>query len=68
VVVVCDIPTSSRIDWRIYCTEEELRALKSKHINLLEYPNHEDISHIGLTVCDIAQWMMKRIQELGMKL
>jgi hypothetical protein len=25
-----------------------------KHINLQEYPNHKDISHIGLVVCDSA--------------
>jgi hypothetical protein len=53
-VDVCDVPTSSRIDWRLYYTEEELRALKSKHMNLLEYPNHKDISHIGSAVCDSA--------------
>jgi hypothetical protein len=53
VVDVCDVPTSSRIDWRLYYTEE-LRALKSKYINLFEYPNHKDISHIGSIVCDSA--------------
>jgi hypothetical protein len=31
-----------------------LRALKSKHINLLEYPNPKDISHIGSAVCESA--------------
>jgi hypothetical protein len=36
----------------LYYTEEELRTLKSKHINLLEYPHHKDISHIGSTICD----------------
>jgi hypothetical protein len=28
--------------------------LKSKHINLQEYPNHKDISHIGSVVSDSA--------------
>ena len=51
---MCDVPTSSRIDWRLYYTEEELRALKSKHINLFEYPKHKDISHIESAVCDSA--------------
>jgi hypothetical protein len=23
-----------------------------KHINLQDYPNHKDISHIGSTICD----------------
>jgi hypothetical protein len=27
-------------------------TLKLKHVNLQEYPNHKDISHIGLAVCD----------------
>jgi hypothetical protein len=54
VVVVCDVPTSSRIDWRIYYPEVKLRALKLKHINLLEYRNHKDISHIGSAVCESA--------------
>jgi hypothetical protein len=49
---VCDVPISSRIDWRLYYTNKELRALKSKHVNLEEYPNHKDISHIVLAVCD----------------
>jgi hypothetical protein len=53
-VDVCDVPTSSRIDWRLYYADEELRALNSKHINLQEYPNHKDINHIGSTVCDSA--------------
>jgi hypothetical protein len=51
-VTLCDVPTSSRIDWGSYYTDEELRALKLKHINLQDYPNHKDISHIGSTVCD----------------
>jgi hypothetical protein len=54
VTVVCDVPTSSCIDWRLYYTDEELRVLKSKHINLDEYPNHKDISRIGSAVCDSA--------------
>jgi hypothetical protein len=53
-VVVCDVPTSSHIDWRLYHTEEELRVLKSKHMNLHQYLNHKDISHIGSAVCDNA--------------
>jgi hypothetical protein len=31
-VALCDVPASSRIDWRLYYTNEELRALKLKHI------------------------------------
>jgi hypothetical protein len=27
-------------------------ALKLKQINLEDYLNHKDISHIGLTICD----------------
>jgi hypothetical protein len=38
----------------LYYTKEELRILKLKHINLLEYPNHKEISHIGSVVCDSA--------------
>jgi hypothetical protein len=45
-VGLCDIPTSSCIDWRPYYTDEELRTLKLKHINFQGYPNHKDISHI----------------------
>jgi hypothetical protein len=48
----CGVPTSSRIDWSSYYTYEELRALKLKLINLQDYPNHKNISHIELTVCD----------------
>jgi hypothetical protein len=51
---VCDVPTWSRIDWRLYYTDEELVALKSKYINLEEYLNHKGISHIGPVVCDSA--------------
>jgi hypothetical protein len=46
VLGLCDVPTSSRIDWRPYYTDEELRTLKLKHINFQGYPNHKDISHI----------------------
>jgi hypothetical protein len=44
----------SRIDWRLYYTDKELRALKLKHINLQECPNHKNISHIGSAVYDSA--------------
>jgi hypothetical protein len=54
VVTLCDVPTSSYIDWGSYYTDEELRTLKLKHINLQNYPNHKDISHIGSVVCDSA--------------
>jgi hypothetical protein len=53
-VHVCDVPTCSRIGWTLYYTEEELRALKLKHSNLREFPNHKDISRIGSVVCDSA--------------
>jgi hypothetical protein len=53
-VTLCDVPTSSHIDWGSYYTDEELRALKLKHINLQDYPNHKDISHIGSVICDSA--------------
>jgi hypothetical protein len=53
-VTLCDVPTSSYIDWGSYYIDEDLRALKLKHINLQSYPNHKDISHIGSTVCDSA--------------
>jgi hypothetical protein len=48
----CDVPISSRIDWSSYYTEEELRALKLKLINLSDYPNHKGISHIESAICD----------------
>jgi hypothetical protein len=54
VFTLCDVPTSSCIDWSSYYTDKELRALKFKHINLQDYLNHKDISHIGSTVCDSA--------------
>jgi hypothetical protein len=50
----CDVPTSSRIDWSSYYIEEELRVLKSNLINLQDYPNNKDISHIESAVCDSA--------------
>jgi hypothetical protein len=53
-VSLCDIPTSSRIDWGSYYTDEVLMTLKLKHISLKDYPSHNDISHIGSVVCDSA--------------
>jgi hypothetical protein len=50
----CDVPTSSRIDWSSYYTEEELRALKMKLINLQDYPSNKDISHVEFAICDSA--------------
>jgi hypothetical protein len=50
----CDVPASSRIDWSSYFTEEELRALKVKLINLQDYPNNKDISHIESIIYDSA--------------
>jgi hypothetical protein len=54
VAAQCDVSTSSRIDWSSYYTEEELRVLKAKLINLQDYPNNKDISHIEYAVCDSA--------------
>jgi hypothetical protein len=54
VVTLCDVPTSCCFDWGSYYIDEELRALKLKHINLQDYLNHKDISHIGSAVCDSA--------------
>jgi hypothetical protein len=52
---LCDILTSSRIDWSSYYTDEELMALQLKLIiNLQDYPSQNDISHIELVVCDNA--------------
>jgi hypothetical protein len=31
-----------------------LRALKLMHINLQDYSNHKDVSHIGSAICDNA--------------
>jgi hypothetical protein len=50
----CDVPTSSRIDCSSYYTEEELRALNAKLINLQDYLNNKDISHVESVVCDSA--------------
>jgi hypothetical protein len=50
----CDVLTSSRINWSSYYTEEELRPFKVKLINLQDYPNHKDISHIESAICDSA--------------
>jgi hypothetical protein len=47
-----DVSTSSRIDWGSYYTDEELRALKLKHIPLQDYPNQKDVSQIGSALCD----------------
>jgi hypothetical protein len=47
-----DVPTSSRIDWGSYYTDEELRALKLKHITLQNYLNHKDVSQIESVLCD----------------
>jgi hypothetical protein len=44
--------TCSRINWSSYYSEEELRALKVKLINLQDYPNNKDISHIESVVCN----------------
>jgi Leucine-rich repeat (LRR) protein len=53
-VTLCDVPTSSCIDWSSYYTDEELMTLKLKHINLQDYLNNNDISHNGSAVCDSA--------------
>jgi hypothetical protein len=53
-VTLCDFLTSNRIDCSSYYTDEELRALKLKHISLQDYPNHKDVIHIGLVICDNA--------------
>jgi hypothetical protein len=41
VAAQCDVPISSRIDWSSYFTEEGLRALKMKLINLQDPPSHD---------------------------
>jgi hypothetical protein len=51
-VTPVDVLTSSCIDWGSYCTDEELRALKLKHITLEDYPNHKNVSQIGSALCD----------------
>jgi hypothetical protein len=50
----CDVPTSSRIDWSSHYTKEELKVLKVKLINLQDYTNHKDRSHIESAICDSA--------------
>jgi hypothetical protein len=50
----CDVPTSSRTDWSSYYTKEELMAMKVKLINLQDYLNNKDISHIEYVICDSA--------------
>jgi hypothetical protein len=44
--------TCSHINWSSYYSEEELMTLKAKLINLQDYPNNKDISHIEFVVCD----------------
>jgi hypothetical protein len=46
--------TCSRVNWSSYYSEEELRAWKARLINLQDYPNNKDISHIESVVCDSA--------------
>jgi hypothetical protein len=53
-VALCDILTSSCNDWGSYYIDGELRVLKLELINLQDYPNQKDISHIGSVVCDSA--------------
>jgi hypothetical protein len=67
----CDVPTSSRIDWSSYYTDEKLRALKLKLINLQDYSNHKDISHIESAICDSAivnDECIPRVQEEVIKM
>jgi hypothetical protein len=69
-VISVDVPTSSRIDWGSYYTDEELRALKLKHITLEDYLNHKDMSQIGSALCDSAvvdDEGNPRVQEEGIK-
>jgi hypothetical protein len=53
-VTPCNVPTSSRIDWSSYYINKELSALKLKLINLQDYLNHKNISHIESVACDNA--------------
>jgi hypothetical protein len=46
--------TCSCINWSSYYSEEKLRALKAKLINLQDYLNNKDRSHIESAVCDSA--------------
>jgi hypothetical protein len=69
-VTLVDVPTSSRIDWGLYYTDEELKALKLKHITLEDYPNHKDVSQIGSALCDSVVVDDKgnlRVQEEAIK-
>jgi hypothetical protein len=52
--IPCDVPTSSLIDWSSYYIDKELRALKLKLINLQDYLNHKDLSHIESAICNSA--------------
>jgi hypothetical protein len=47
--------TCSRINWSSYYSKEELRALKVKLINLQDYPNNKDISHIESAVIVVTK-------------
>jgi hypothetical protein len=51
-VTPVDVPTSSHINWGPYYINEELRALKWKHITLEDYLNHKYVSQIGSVLCD----------------
>jgi hypothetical protein len=69
-VTLYDVPTSSHIDWGSYYTDEELSALKLKHIALQDYPNHKDVSQIGSALCDSAivdDEENSRVQEEAIK-
>jgi hypothetical protein len=45
-IALCDVPTSSHIDWGSYYTDEELMALKLKLINLQDYLNQHWVSRM----------------------
>jgi hypothetical protein len=47
--------TCSHINWSSYYSKEELRALKAKLINLQDYPNNKDISHIESVVIIVTK-------------
>jgi hypothetical protein len=53
-VTLYDVSTLSRIDWGSYYTDEELRALKLKHITLQYYSNHKGMGQLGSALCDSA--------------
>jgi hypothetical protein len=46
--------TCSRINWSSYYSKEELRALKAKLMNLQDYLDNKDTSHIECAICDSA--------------